>query len=65
MKEYAALAGPNGENIVSDWAILLSDGSPTATELIQAGIQELMVGSKTAEQVAKDINTGLSVWYGK
>jgi raffinose/stachyose/melibiose transport system substrate-binding protein len=65
MKEYAALAGPKGEYIISDWAILLSDGSPTATELIQAGIQELMAGTKTAEQIAQDIQKGLSVWYGK
>lgn len=65
LKEYAALAGKKGELIMSDWAILLSDGSPTATELIQAGIQELMAGTKTAEQVAQGIKTGLSVWYGK
>jgi raffinose/stachyose/melibiose transport system substrate-binding protein len=65
LKDYAALAGKNGEFIISDWAILLSDGSPTATELIQAGISALMAGTKTAEQVAQDIKTGLSVWYGK
>jgi len=65
LKDYAALAGKNGELIISDWAILLSDGSPTATELIQAGISALMAGTKTAEQVAQDIKTGLSVWYGK
>ena len=65
LKEYAALAGKKGELIMSDWAILLSDASPTATELIQAGIQELMAGTKTAEQVALGIKNGLSVWYGK
>ena len=47
MQEYAALAGPNGEFVVSDWAIILSDGNPGATELIQIGIQDLMNGSKT------------------
>jgi raffinose/stachyose/melibiose transport system substrate-binding protein len=65
MKEYAALAGSHGENIISDWAILLSDGNPTATELIQAGIQELMTDKKSAEEVAADIKKGLSIWYGK
>lgn len=65
MKDYAAMAGPNGEYVISDWAILLSDGTPTATDLIQVGIQALMADVKTAEEVAQDIKTGLSVWYGK
>ena len=61
--EYAALAGKNGENIVSDWAILLSDASPTATDLIQIGLQDLMNGKKTPKQVSDAIADGLSVWY--
>jgi len=63
LMEYAALAGKNGENIVSDWAILLSDASPTATDLIQIGLQDLMNGKKTPKQVSDAIADGLSVWY--
>ena len=63
LMEYAALAGKNGENIVSDWAILLSDASPTATDLIQIGLQDLMNGKKTPKQVSDTIADGLSVWY--
>ncbi|WP_428771728.1 extracellular solute-binding protein [Treponema sp. HNW] len=63
LMEYAALAGKNGENIVSDWAILLSDSSPTATDLIQVGLQDLMNDKKSPQKVAEAIAAGLSVWY--
>jgi raffinose/stachyose/melibiose transport system substrate-binding protein len=63
LMEYSKLAGKNGENIVSDWAILLSDESPTATDLIQIGLQDLMNGRKSPKQVADSIADGLSVWY--
>jgi ABC-type sugar transport system, periplasmic component len=65
LKEYATLTGPNNSYMINDWTILLSSGTPTGLELMQAGIIDLLLGKKSAEEVAKDIQDGLSGWYGK
>ena len=46
--------------------LLLTDfryGTPSGTDLMGKGAQQLLLGSKTAEQVAADIDTGVKTWF--
>ncbi|GGL45725.1 extracellular solute-binding protein [Phycicoccus endophyticus] len=46
--------------------LLLTDfryGSPSGTDLLGKGIQELFLGSKDAEAVSADLNTGVMSWF--
>jgi raffinose/stachyose/melibiose transport system substrate-binding protein len=46
--------------------LLLTDfryGTPSGTDLMGKGAQQLLLGSKTAEQVAADIDTGVKAWF--
>lgn len=46
--------------------LLLTDfryGSPSGTDLMGKGAQQLLLGSKTAAQVAADIDTGVKAWF--
>jgi raffinose/stachyose/melibiose transport system substrate-binding protein len=55
----------NYENNGSPY-LLLTDfryGSPDGTTLLGKGIQELLLGSKNAAAVSKDLNSGLATWF--
>ncbi|HEY9496104.1 MAG TPA: extracellular solute-binding protein [Intrasporangium sp.] len=46
--------------------LLLTDfryGSPSGTELLGKGIQELLLGSKDAATVSADLDTGVKTWF--
>ena len=46
--------------------LLLTDfryGTPSGTDLMGKGAQQLLLGSKTAAQVAADIDTGVKTWF--
>ena len=46
--------------------LLLPDfryGSPSGTELLGKGIQELLLGSKDAATVSADLDTGVKTWF--
>lgn len=38
-------------------------GEPTGTDLLGAGIQEMLLGKATAEQVAADLQKGIAQWF--
>jgi raffinose/stachyose/melibiose transport system substrate-binding protein len=37
--------------------------TPTGSELLRNGIQRLMQGQGSAQQVAEDVQRGLATWY--
>ena len=46
--------------------LLLTDfryGTPTGTDLLGKGIQEMLLGKKDAAAVSKDLQTGVSTWF--
>lgn len=46
--------------------LLLTDfryGSPSGTELLGKGVQEMFLGSKDAATVSKDLDTGVKTWF--
>jgi raffinose/stachyose/melibiose transport system substrate-binding protein len=46
--------------------LLLTDfryGSPSGTDLLGKGIQQLLLGSKDAAAVSKDLDTGVKTWF--
>ncbi|KRB47511.1 MULTISPECIES: extracellular solute-binding protein [unclassified Terrabacter] len=46
--------------------LLLTDfryGSPTGTDLLGKGLQELLLGSKDATAVSQDLETGVKTWF--
>lgn len=46
--------------------LLLTDfryGAPSGTELLGKGIQEMLLGTKDAAQVSKDLDTGVKTWF--
>lgn len=46
--------------------LLLTDfryGSPSGTELLGKGIQEMLLGSKDAATVSKELDTGVKTWF--
>jgi raffinose/stachyose/melibiose transport system substrate-binding protein len=46
--------------------LLLTDfryGAPSGTELLGKGLQELLLGSKTAAAVSTDLDTGVKTWF--
>ncbi len=46
--------------------LLLTDfryGSPSGTELLGKGIQEMLLGSKDAAGVSQDLDTGVKTWF--
>jgi raffinose/stachyose/melibiose transport system substrate-binding protein len=46
--------------------LLLTDfryGSPTGTDLLGKGLQELLLGSKDATAVSQDLDTGVKTWF--
>ena len=46
--------------------LLLTDfryGSPSGTDLLGKGIQEMLLGSKDAAQVSKELDTGVKTWF--
>lgn len=38
-------------------------GQPLGTDLVGTGVQEMLLGSKDAQTVATDVQTGLSAWF--
>lgn len=38
-------------------------GQPLGTDLVGTGVQEMLLGSKDAQAVAADVQTGLSAWF--
>ena len=46
--------------------LLLTDfryGAPSGTELLGKGIQEMLLGTKDATQVSKDLDAGVKTWF--
>lgn len=46
--------------------LLLTDfryGAPSGVEVFGTGVQELLLGTKTAQQVGQDLQTGISQWF--
>ena len=46
--------------------LLLTDfryGAPSGTELLGKGIQEMLLGTKDAAQVSKDLDAGVKTWF--
>jgi raffinose/stachyose/melibiose transport system substrate-binding protein len=46
--------------------LLLTDfryGAPSGTELLGKGLQEMLLGSKDAATVSKDLDTGVKTWF--
>ncbi|MFQ6172122.1 ABC transporter substrate-binding protein [Oryzobacter sp. R7] len=46
--------------------LLLTDfryGTPTGTELLGKGVQEMFLGSKDAKTVSSDLDTGVKTWF--
>jgi raffinose/stachyose/melibiose transport system substrate-binding protein len=46
--------------------LLLTDfrfGSPSGTELLGKGVQELLLGKKDAPTVSKELDTGVKTWF--
>jgi raffinose/stachyose/melibiose transport system substrate-binding protein len=46
--------------------LLLTDfryGSPSGTELLGKGVQEMLLGKKDAATVSKELDTGVKTWF--
>jgi raffinose/stachyose/melibiose transport system substrate-binding protein len=46
--------------------VLLTDfryGTPSGTDLLGKGIQELLLGNKDAATVSKELDTGVKTWF--
>ena len=47
-------------------SLLLTDfryGSPTGTDLLGKGLQQMLLGSKDAAGVSQDLDTGVKTWF--
>ena len=65
LKDWNRILGEDAKYATPMWDLLLTEGSPNGTESMQAAVQDLMLGEKTPEEVAREFQEKLSVWYGK